>query len=643
MLWKHFYIGPGRFLMERGLGLNLQSGNYVMREYYHTFHIPVMGLGYSADTPIRVAHLGITSAISITDDIMLEPMRKHYCEKFGLPFSEIPKNESDGRAKRITAYLDAVQKIVRINTQSLRRQPFFKNNDKRRYFELLPDESPMKREYNRFLDMSEGPERDVLAESLTSGIIPGSIDVNIMVKLDSMNSDSGGNPLGDEFSDAKAALRGYANSNLDSAIVLSAGFNKSLFSYMSRFQDFYPDESGDIRKRIILKVSDFRSSLIQGRVLAKKGLEVWEFRIESGLNCGGHAFPTNGHLLPGILREFNENRDRLGTEFQKLIQKYYKAKDMAYPDTALSRRPLITVQGGVGNNGENRRLMEYFGMDLTGWGSPFLLVPETTCVDETTRELLRQAGEKELYLSDASPFGIPFNNVRNSGSDIRTRELAAKGRTGYPCSKGFLVSNTEFSEKKICLGSRQYQMKKLEKIDGSECSESEKGKLRRKVTEKACLCEHLSNSALIALGLAKEDESPQAICPGPNIAWFDRYYTLEEMVDHIYGRGPDLLSSERPHMFANEIVMYVDYFEKQIENCSCSPKEISRLHEYKDNLEQGMDFCLNLAEARAYPGENLASISDCVKKQRARLRSLQHDFEEKVSIGKLEPEPAGRS
>lgn len=34
----------------------------------HTFHIPVMGLAYTIDSPIRVAHYGISSVISIADD-----------------------------------------------------------------------------------------------------------------------------------------------------------------------------------------------------------------------------------------------------------------------------------------------------------------------------------------------------------------------------------------------------------------------------------------------------------------------------------------------------------------------------------------------------------------------------------------------
>ena len=31
----------------------------------HTFHIPVLGLGYSVDTPLKVARYGISSVVSI--------------------------------------------------------------------------------------------------------------------------------------------------------------------------------------------------------------------------------------------------------------------------------------------------------------------------------------------------------------------------------------------------------------------------------------------------------------------------------------------------------------------------------------------------------------------------------------------------
>jgi hypothetical protein len=603
-----------------------------MKDYYHTFHIPVMGTGHSVDTPIRVAHLGITSVISLVDDILLEKIRKYYSEKYRLPYFKLSRNEEDGRAKRITAYLEAVREIVRIKMNDIREQPFFEANTKGKYFDLLSEESPLKKEYNKLLKMKAGPERNALAKDLTRRMQPGSIDVNVMVRLDCINVDNNGNPLRDEFSDAKAALRGYAKSSLRSGIVFSAGINQSLFNYMTRFRDFYRDETGEIKKKIILKVSDFRSALIQGKFLAKKGLEVYEFRLESGLNCGGHAFPCNGNLLPCHLQDFKEKRELLTAELQPLIQRYYKSMGWKYPEPVSNSRPIITVQGGIGTNGEVRRLREDFRIDLTGWASPFLLVPEATRVDVTTRKLLTQAGEEELYMSDVSPMGIPFNNVHQTGSEIWTRDMVAKGKPGSPCSKHFLVFNTEFTQRPICLASRQYQNMKLEEIKNMEVSEDEKDRLCRKVVEKTCICDHLGNGALIALGIAKEKSAPQSICPGPNIAWFNRTYTLKEMVDHIYGRGPSLVSSERPHVFAKEIVMYVDYYEKEVTHCTYTPREIKTLQAFKKNLEEGMDLCLRIAQKQPYQGENLASIPSCVETQRARLKSIYASFEKKVKI-----------
>ncbi len=602
-----------------------------MKDYYHTFHIPVMGTGHSVDTPIRVAPLGITSVISLVDDILFEKIRKYYSEKYDFSYLKIPVNEKDGRAKRITAYLETVQKIVQIKIKNIKEQPFFANNDKSKYFDLLPEEAPLKREYSRLLNMKDTPERDASAKDLTLKMKPGSIDVNIMVKLDRINFNDNGNLLGDEFSDAKVALRGYADSSLRSSIVFSAGINQSLFTYMTRFSDFYRDKIGEIKKKIILKVSDFRSALVQGKFLAKKGLEVHEFRIESGLNCGGHAFASNGYLLPDVLMDFKKKRKELAEKFLPLIQKYYKKMGWEYPESAINSRPLITVQGGIGTNGEVCRLREDFGMDMTGWASPFLLVPEVTAVDDSTRELLREAGEDDLYVSDISPLRVPFNNVYNTGSEKWTHEMAVKGSPGSPCRKGFLISDTEFTKLPICLASRQYQKSKLEEIDNTSLSDAEKERLRRQVVVKACICDHLGNGALIALGIIKEQNAPQSICPGPNIAWFKKFYTLREMVDHIYGRIPSLVSSERPHMFAKEIVMYVDYFEKQVVNCAYTHREIKTLREFKENLEDGMNICLDIAQKEPYREENLASIPPCVEKQKERLRSIYNNFEKVIA------------
>ena len=600
-----------------------------MTDSIHSFHIPVMGTGHSADTPIRVGPFGISSVISLVDDLLLEKLRKYYAEKYDIQYRKIATNDEDGRAKRISAYLNVVHEIVQKKMEEIRQQPFFENNNKKKYFELLPDESTLKQKYNKMLKMDAGDERNNLEKDLTLSMKPGSIDVNIMVNLDRVRFNKNGDPLGEEFTDAKAGLRGYANSCLQSSIIFSAGINRSLYSYISKFRDFYRDKMGRIKKRIILKVSDFRSALIQGKFLAKKGLEVYEFRIESGLNCGGHSFASNGILLPKLLKEFKEKRKSLVAEFKPLIQKYYKKKGWEYPESAMNIHPLITVQGGIGNHGEVCRLTKDFGMDLTGWASPFLLVPEVTCVDDSTRELLREARGEDLYLSDVSPLSIPFNNVRGTGSELWTKKRVKEGRPGSPCPKKFLVTNTEFTKKPICLASRQYQAAKLKEIENMKAPTGEKEKLREKVVVKNCICDHLGNGALIALGIADEKNAPQSICPGPNIEWFDKFYTLKEMVDHIYGRGPSLVSSKRPHMFAKEIEMYIDDFEKKVLNSSQTEKEILTLIEYKKNLEEGLDFCFEIAKKLPYPGENLKSISICVKEQRSRLNRINSVFEER--------------
>ena len=74
----------------------------------HSFHIPVMGIGFTIDTPLKVAQYGIDSVISLVDDILLEKLRKMYSEKFELPYQEISEKIDDFRAKRITAYLDLI-------------------------------------------------------------------------------------------------------------------------------------------------------------------------------------------------------------------------------------------------------------------------------------------------------------------------------------------------------------------------------------------------------------------------------------------------------------------------------------------------------------------------------------------------------
>ncbi len=594
-----------------------------MYQNQHQFHIPVMGTGHSIDSPIRVAHLGINSVISVVDDLLLEKIRKHYCNEFNLHYKNIPRSSLDGRAERVNAYLETVQQIVSEKFESVKNLPLFENNIKDQYFSLLPESNPLKEAYHAILSITDNKSRQSAEQKLTDQMTPGLIEVNIMAKVDSLKLDKDDNPMSPEYSDASAALRGFAESTLDSALVLSAGFNPRLYSYIADFKDFYRDQTGKIKKKIVLKVSDFRSALIQGKFLAKKGLEVAEFRIESGLNCGGHAFASDGFLLPVLLQEFREKREQLADTFRPMVKSFYESQGWDYPvEAGEGSAPAITVQGGIGTHGELTRLIEDFGMDSTGWGSPFLLVPEATCVDVTTSILLENAEEEDLYLSNVSPLGVPFNNIRGSGSELHTRELADKGKPGSKCPKGYLVSNTEFTENPICTASAQYQLLKINQIEESDADREEKEKHKNRVMEKTCLCTNLGTGSLIRLGIQKPSYGRQAICPGPNIAWFNRSYKLEEMVDHIYGRAESLVPEHRPHMFAKELVMYVDYIKELADQTDPDSPEMRKLGKMRNNLLKGMDVCLEIADHNPYPGENLASLEETVHNQRVRLDEI---------------------
>lgn len=580
-----------------------------------------MGTGHSVDSPIRVAPYGINSVISIVDDLLLEKVRKYYSELFDLPYKNIPRSAMDGRAKRITAYLNLVQDLVNQKFEELKSQSFFGNNDKFKYFNMLPTESSLKKAYLNMLE-AIGSEQKSIADKLNSLMIPGSIDVNIMAKVDGFTFTNTGQPLTNEFSDGSAALRGFANSKLSSSLILSAGFNPRLYNYLADFEDFYRDVKGNIKKKIILKVSDFRSALIQGKYLAKKGLEIFEYRIESGLNCGGHAFASDGLLLPSLLKEFHEKRETLNSSIQPLIESYYEENRGGFDKNWKSKESRITVQGGIGTSGEAERMLKDFGMDATGWGTPFLMVPEATTVDLPTMNLLQNAREEDLYLSGVSPLGVPFNNIRNTGSEQWHKKRIENDKPGSPCPKGYLESNTEFTENPICTASNQYQLLKISQINESDIPDEKKEKKRAKVLEKACLCDHLGNGALISLGILKQHQAPQAICPGPNIAWFNRKYSLSEMIDHIYGRIESLVPPERPHMFAKELVMYVDYFEELIDQSEDLAADAKSLTCFKNNLDSGMDFCLEIADSHEYKNENLQSIAKTVAVQRPRLQHL---------------------
>lgn len=601
----------------------------------HTFHIPVMGTGFSIDTPLKVARYGISSVVSLVDDTLIEEMRKFYTERLGERFEPISKYDEDHRAKRITAYLDLMDRIVKDQFEKLRASSFAAGTEITKYFEMLPSYSPLKKLYLRMLETADAVEKKEIQEELRAAIKPGEINVNIMTKLDRPNfSAKDKSPLPPEFSDALSALRGYAKSTLDSCIVFSAGINQRLYSYVENFKDFYADASGHIKKRIILKVSDYRSSLIQGKFLAKKGLWVSEYRIESGLNCGGHAFATTGDLMGPILEEFKNRRKELIESLHKVYNQALQMKNK--PILEAPHEVKITAQGGIGTAKEDRFLREHYELDGTGWGTPFLLCPEATNVEDETLEKLSKAGEKDLYLSDISPLGVPFNNLRDSASDLQKERKSQAGKPGSACPKGHLVSNTEFTEIPVCTASRLYQKLKLEQLK-KELDENQYERAYKTIVQKACICHDLGEGVLIKNKIPQKVERFSAVCPGPNMAYFSKIVSLQEMVGHIYGRLSILNNAYRPHMFIKELKLYVDYLKREIDKTadSLSARDIKYFQEFKENLLNGIEYYRGLlpkiaGDAKEYCQKFTAELDE----QKKRLDDFVDEY---IDIFRLEP------
>ena len=593
----------------------------------HSFHIPVMGLAFSIDTPVRVARFGISSVVSIVDDVLIEHMRKQYTVKRGEVYSEIKTKDDDSRARRITAYLNLLQQIVHEQIASLKASAFERGSEIAKYFEMLADQSPLKALYNRMAHAEDPVTKTKLQEELRAKIVPGSIDVNIMTKLDRLHPGKSGEKLPPEFSDALSSLRGFVKSDLCSSVVLSAGLNSRLFSYMAQFTEFLPDAQGNFRKKVTLKVSDYRSAFIQGKILAKKGIWVSEYRIESGLNCGGHAFASDGDLLGPILELFKTKRPELVEELHGLYCVALKERGVQPSATPLNIA--VTVQGGIGTAREDSFLIDYYQVDGTGWGSPFLLVPEATNVDEETRKQLATAPREDFYLSDVSPLGVPFNNVRNTTSEQQVLRRIRDGKPGSPCTKKFLIGNTEFTEEPICTASTQYQRLKIKQLQSMELPQEELDRRLNKLLEKACLCEDLAAAAIINSGMNGSHDHPVAVCPGPNLAYFSKIVSLEEMVGHIYGRIQLITHPTRPNMFIEELRLYIDYLKKQIQAKmeSITAREESYFHEFKANLQTGIDYYKSLIPKLVVETERYREI------MRSQLLELERELMDIVVPG----------
>ncbi len=131
----------------------------------HKFHIPVMGLAYTIDSPIKVARFGISSVISIVENRLIEMMRKHYYPTIGETYQPISVHEDDFRAKRITDYLNLVNRIVQEQVKNIKTAAFEKGSEIVKFFEMLPDDSTLKQCYYKMMQTTHEPEKKNLVDA----------------------------------------------------------------------------------------------------------------------------------------------------------------------------------------------------------------------------------------------------------------------------------------------------------------------------------------------------------------------------------------------------------------------------------------------------------------------------------------------
>jgi hypothetical protein len=366
--------------------------------------------------------------------------------------------------------------------------------------------------------------------------------------------------------------------------------------------------------------------MIQGNFLAKKGLWVSEYRIESGLNCGGHAFATEGFLLGPILEEFKQKKDQLVQSAHDLMVKALGQKELHVPEKPLDLK--ITVQGGVGTAEEHNFLLEHYNVDSVGWGTPFLLVPEATSVDAETRELLIKAKEEDLYLSHISPLGVPFNTLRGTTNEMFKQRRIDENKAGSSCPKRFLALSKEFGAEGICTSSKKYQDVKLEELEAKKetLSAAIFDKMKFNITEKACLCVGLANASYLENDIKIKGQSQGVIiCPGPNMAYFDKEVSLAEMLKHIYGNAIVMTDANRPNLFIKELKMYIDYLMKEISESTAdlTAGQIKKWNAFKNNMLEGIGFYENLFSTSNYFENGLKAIHDQLDSYKARILEIK--------------------
>ena len=178
------------------------------------------------------------------------------------------------------------------------------------------------------------------------------------------------------------------------------------------------------------------------------------------------------------------------------------------------------------------------------------------------------------------------------------------------------------------MASKKYQDIKLTELESikNDMSIGEFKKQKETITEKSCLCVGLANSAYMENDIEiKGQQQGIVICPGPNLAYFDKVVSLTEMVQHIYGNANLISDKNRPNMFVKELKMYVDYLKNELANCSetITSAQIKKWQTFKNNVSVGIEYYENLFLNSTYFIETQAIILEQLNYYKSELNRVE--------------------
>ena len=169
------------------------------------------------------------------------------------------------------------------------------------------------------------------------------------------------------------------------------------------------------------------------------------------------------------------------------------------------------------------------------------------------------------------------------------------------------------------------ELEKLEQ-NKSEISATEFEMKQHKITEKSCLCVGLANASYIENDMPiKGQQQGVVICPGPNLAYFDKEYSLQEMVQHIYGNTNVMHETERPNLFIKELKMYVDYLQNEINTFTdeVTANQLKKWNTYRNNINEGIVYYQTLFKTTSYFKNADSKIAEQLEFYKEAINSIE--------------------